>query len=162
MKPGQLINLVLVIALLGAGFWWLLPDERPMPDVTFTLTDGTRIDSQSLRGKRVLINFWSVSCTVCLRDMPRLKALHESLAEQQFIVIGVAMHYDPPPAVVAIVKDLAPGYPVALDVQGELASAFGDVSVTPTSFLIDRSGNIRQVTRGALDENRVRATLLTL
>jgi peroxiredoxin len=162
MNPGRLAGLLFATAALVAGFLWLLPEKRPMPDVTFTLTDGSQIDSQALRGKRVLVNFWSVSCAICLRDMPRLRVLHESLADRDFTVIGVAMHYDPPPAVIATIEKLAPGYPIALDVHGELARAFGNVSVTPTSFLIDRSGKIHLEKRGALDETRVRATILTL
>jgi peroxiredoxin len=161
MKGKQTIVLLAVIAALAVGLWALLSGQRPMPAVTFTLTDGTTLDSQDLRGKRVLINFWSVSCAVCLRDMPRLTAIHESLADQQFTVIGVAMPHDPPPAVIETVERMAPGYPIALDVQGDLARAFGDVSVTPTSFLVDASGNIRMQTQGALDEVRLRATLLT-
>ena len=162
MIAGRVTGTIFVIAMLALGIWALLPGERPMPAVTFTLTDGSTIDSADLRGKRVLLNFWSVSCTICLRDMPRLKVLHESLADQGFTVIGIAMHYDPPPAVIDVVKRLQPGYPVALDVHGDLARAFGGVNATPTSFLIDAAGNIRESLRGALDETRIRATLLTL
>ena len=98
---------------------------------------------------------------ICKRDMPRLKALHESLADQRFTVIGVAMSYDPPPAVFDAVEKLQPGYPIALDTRGEIGKAFGDVRVTPTTFLIDPQGNIRYSARGPLDETRIRATLTT-
>ena len=59
------------------------------------------------------------------------------------------------------VATLQPAYPIALDVQGEIAHAFGGVDSTPTSFLVDPAGNIQYVERGALDEGRVRATVLT-
>jgi thiol-disulfide isomerase/thioredoxin len=142
-----------------AAVWLLWPRPQPMPAVSFTLTEGRVLDSAALRGKTVLVNFWSVNCAVCLRDMPALKRLHETL--QDFTVIGVAASYDPPPAVMETVARLQPGYPIALDVQGELAHAFGGVTSTPTSFLVDPAGNIQYVERGALDEARVRATILT-
>lgn len=155
--PGYLLATIVI-----AGTAWLLwPQKEPMPEVRFTLTDGRVIESSDLRGKPVLINFWSVSCEICLRDMPALSRLHDTLQDRDFTVIGVAMPYDPPPAIQAVVEKLAPSYPIALDPRGELSAAFGKVEVTPTTFLIDREGNIRFTARGALDETRMRATVLT-
>ncbi len=51
---------------------------KPMPEVTFNLLDGRNCTAADLRGKSVLINFWSVSCEICLRDMPRLTRLQET------------------------------------------------------------------------------------
>lgn len=153
-------HLLIVLALLAAG-WLLWPTSRPMPEVSFNLIDGRTLHSSELRGKSLLITFWSVSCEVCLRDMPRLTQLQESLQDADFMVIGVAVPYDPPAAVISTVERLKPGYPVALDVHGEVAKAFGDVKVTPTSFLITPDGRINSSEHGPLDETRVRATLLT-
>lgn len=156
------IQLIGALALLAVAAWLMWPDKRTLPPVTYTLTDGSTLSSADLRGKNVLVNFWSISCEICLRDMPRLKAMQQNLAGPDFTIIGVAMPHDPPPAVIASIDKLQPGYPIALDVHGELARAFGDVRVTPTTFLIDRAGNIRYTEHGPLDETRIRATLTTL
>ena len=161
MSTDRTIGVLAAIAVVAFGVWLMLPADRPMPAVTFNLTDGGTLHSDELRGQSVLVNFWSVSCEICTRDMPRLKAMQESLADRNFTVIGVAMSYDPPPAVIAAVDRMQPGYPIALDVHGELGRAFDDVRVTPTTFLIDPLGNIRYSARGPLDETRIRATLLT-
>ena len=161
MNTGRATGLLLGMAVVALGVWLMLPEDRPMPAVTFNLTDGRTLDTEQLLGQSLLINFWSVSCEVCIRDMPRLKALHKSLEGQNFSVIGVAMSHDPPPAVIATVDRLQPGYPIALDVHGELGRAFDDVRVTPTTFLVDPRGNIRFAARGPLDESRIRATLST-
>lgn len=158
---GRATGYLLGAMVVAAAVWLLWPAARPMPEATYNLVDGRRLGSDDLRGRPVLVNFWSVSCGVCLRDMPRLTHLHETLAERGLLVIGVAMPYDPPPAVIAMVEERKPGYPIALDVHGELSRAFGDVSVTPTTFLIDPDGNIRFSTRGPLDEARIRATVAT-
>lgn len=161
MTAGRLLpNLLPLAALLGA-VWLLWPNPRPMPEVRFSLLDGRTLHSDTLRGKSLLVNFWSVSCEVCLRDMPRLTRLHESLQDDGFMVIGVAVPQDPPSAVIDTVARLKPGYPIALDVHGEVAKAFGGIAVTPTSFLIAPDGSINSTERGPLDETRVRATLLT-
>jgi peroxiredoxin len=158
---GRAAGWVLGALVVAATVWLLWPANRPMPDATFNLVDGQRLSSADLRGRPVLINFWSVSCGVCLRDMPRLTRLHETLGERGLVVIGVAMPHDPPPAVIATVKEREPGYRIAVDVHGELSRAFGDVSVTPTTFLVDPDGNIRFSSQGPLDEPRIRATVAT-
>jgi peroxiredoxin len=158
---GRALGYLLGALVVAAAVWLLWPVTKPMPDATFNLVDGRRLDSSDLRGRPLLINFWSVSCGVCLRDMPRLTRLHETLDDRRLLVLGVAMPHDPPPAVIELVERLRPGYPIALDVHGELSRAFGDVSVTPTTFLIDPEGNIRLSSQGPLDETRIRATVAT-
>ena len=158
---GRLPGYVAAVAVLLGAAWLLWPSARPMPEVRFNLIDGRTLASEDLRGKGLLINFWSVSCEVCLRDMPRLTRLHQSLEERDFMVIGVALPNDPPPAVISVAERLEAGYPIAVDVHGAVNAAFGGVDITPTSYLVDRSGNIRLVERGPLDETRMRATILT-
>jgi len=158
----RILSAAAVLVALLAAAWLMWPDRKPMPIVDFTLADGGQLRGSELRGQPLLVNFWSVSCEVCLRDMPHLTRLAESLAEKHLQVIGVAMSYDPPPAIIETVKQLQPGYPIALDVSGEIARAFGGVSVTPTTFLIGPDGSLLFQGTGALDENRIRATLLTL
>ena len=153
-------NLASVLIVAGAA-WVLWPTSRPMPETTFNLLDGRNLRSSELRGKSLLVTFWSVDCEICMRDMPRLSRLHDSLKAQNFMVIGVAMPHDPPPAIIATVERQNPGYPIALDVHGEVNKAFGGISVTPTSYLIGPDGNINFSEHGPLDETRVRATLLT-
>jgi peroxiredoxin len=161
MSGSRLTGYAAAVAVLAIAAWLLWPSARPMPDVSFNLIDGRTLSSSELRGKGLLINFWSVSCEVCLRDMPRLTRLHQSLADRDFMVIGVALPSDPPPAVIGVTERLEARYPIAVDVHGEVNAAFGGVDTTPTSYLIDRSGNIRLVERGPLDETRMRATILT-
>ena len=161
MNKQSLTNAAAISLALLAGAWLLWPGTKPMPEVTFNLIDGRTLHSGDLRGKSVLVNFWSVSCEICLRDMPRLTRLQESLAEQGLLVLGVAVPHDPPAAVIGVAHKLKPGYAIALDVHGEVSRAFGGIKVTPTSYLIDPAGNISLSEHGPLDEARIRATLLT-
>lgn len=162
MMASRAFQIVAGLALVALIVWLVKPEHRVLPPVTFTLTDGSKLTSADLRGKNVLVNFWSISCGVCLRDMPRLTAMQQDLGGPDFTIIGVAMPHDPPPAVIASIDKRQPGYPIALDVHGELTRAFGDVRVTPSTFLIDRAGSIRYTEHGPLNETRIRATLTTL
>lgn len=157
----RLISYPALAAALGAAIWLMWPSTRPMPETTFNLLDGRTLSSSELRGKKLLITFWSVSCEICLRDMPRLTRLQESLTDHGLMVIGVAMPHDPPPAIIGVVERRKPGYSIALDVHGEVSAAFGGIKVTPSTFLIDQNGNIRYSERGSLDESRIRATIST-
>lgn len=158
----RLLPALLALLVIAATAWLLWPNRQPLPPLTFNLTDGRTLASADLLGKPVLVNFWSVSCEVCLRDMPKLERLATSLAERGLTTIGVAMPYDPPTAVIELSRRLQPGFPIALDVHGELARAFGDVDVTPSTFLVGRDGTIVYAERGPIDETRIRATFLTL
>lgn len=160
MKLKGLLSIAIAVAL-GFAVWMLLPDHRPMPDTRFVLLDGRSIDSAELKGRPVLVNFWSVTCSVCIRDMPRLSRLQTSMAERGLMVIGVALASDPPPVIIDLIEKQAPDYAIALDVHGEVSAAFGDVRATPTTFLIDHAGRIRYTEQGPLNENRIRATLST-
>lgn len=160
MKLKGLLGTAIAIAL-GVAVWTMLPDHKPMPDARFVLLDGRSINSAELRGRPVLVNFWSVTCGVCIRDMPRLSRLQTSMADRGLMVIGVALSSDPPPVIIDLIEEKAPDYAIALDVHGEVSAAFGDIRATPTTFLIDPAGRIRYTEQGPLNENRIRATLST-
>lgn len=159
----QLPSLLLIAAILGAAVWWLRPQAIQLPsDLSLTFTDGSSRQLGELRGRPILVNFWSVNCPVCLQDMPKLAQLHEDLKSQGIPVIAISIPQDPPPLIMAAVEKLAPPYPTALDVRGELSRAFGGIDATPTTLFVDRQGRIVRRIYGELDLTRVRATLTTL
>ena len=133
------------------------------PPVTIATIDGRRFDSGTLEGRPLLVTFWSTTCVVCLREMPDLEALYRRLSPRGLEILAVAMPWDPPGEVVRLAHARALPYPVALDVTGAVARAFGDVSVTPTHFLVGPGGEIVSRGTGALDfpglDERLRSML---
>ena len=127
---------VIVVALL---IWSAKPAA---PQVTFVSLKGEKITTADLRGKVVLINFWATDCAVCVKEMPHLVSTYRKYRAQGFETIAVAMKYDPPNYVLNYVEKTALPFTVTLDPMGELARAFGDVKLTPTTFVIDRQGRI--------------------
>lgn len=63
-------------------------------------------------------------------------------APRGYEMVAVAMSYDHPNAVAAFARQRALPFRVALDIDGAVARAFGNVSVTPTTYLLDRTGRI--------------------
>jgi peroxiredoxin len=157
MKIKESLTAVLVVGLLlGAGAIWLMPSGTTQaPAVSFTTLDGERITMQELRGRPVLVNFWSTTCVTCIQEMPHLEELHEALGPKGLKVIGVAMSFDPPEQVAAFQERRQLPYTIALDFDSTVAASFGNVSLTPTSFLISPQGRIVYHKIGLLDTEKV-------
>ena len=83
--------------------------------------------------------------------MPHLVELYEEFGNGGFELIAVAMAYDPPNRVLELAVERRLPYPVALDLDGSLAAAFGDVKLTPTSFLVAPDGRIIRHRVGEMD-----------
>jgi len=112
------------------------------PDISFNTLKGEKLNLASLQGKPSLITFWATDCPGCIKEIPHLKELHNTFATQGLNIIAVAMHYDRPDNVIAMSKEKQLPYHVALDPLAQASKAFGNVRLTPTSFLIAPDGNI--------------------
>lgn len=137
----RILAAIVILALLVIGYLsWSTRD--PAPDVVFTNLQGERTSSQDLRGKVYMVNFWATSCTTCVAEMPDMAATYNKYKDKGFEFFAVAMSYDPPNYVVNFAETRKLPFDVAIDAQGEIAKAFGDVQLTPTTFVIDKEGNI--------------------
>jgi peroxiredoxin len=74
--------------------------------------------------------------------MPQMVQTYNKYKDQGLEYIAVAMSYDPPNYVLNYAQTRQLPFRVALDTQGELARSFGDVKLTPTTYVIDKKGNI--------------------
>jgi peroxiredoxin len=142
MKSGRsLIVLALAAAVaVGGGYAWFAPERAP--GVSFTTLEHGVVTPEALRGKVVLVNFWATTCSVCVKEMPSIATLHEKFASRGLETVAVAMSYDPPNRVVEYQRAARLPFKVAIDPNGEVARRFDDVTLTPTTVLIDRRGRV--------------------
>ncbi len=158
-KTGNLIlAAVVAVALTFAGFA-IWSAEPAAPEVTFVSLKGEKITTNSLRGKVVLVNFWATDCVTCIKEMPDITATHLKYRAQGFETIAVAMRHDPPNYVLNYVEKNRLPFTVALDPMGELAKAFGEVKLTPTTFVIDKRGKLVTRILGEPDFAKLHALL---
>jgi peroxiredoxin len=164
MKLKETLITLFAVTLLGTLTWlWLAPAGlKDSPEITLLTIDGEELSLASLRGKPLLLTFWATSCPGCIREMPHLIELYEELSPQGLEIIGVAMSYDKPSHVLSMRKARNIPYPVALDIHGAAAQAFGNVRLTPTSFLISPDGRIVSQKIGEMDMPRLRNNILTM
>jgi peroxiredoxin len=132
------------------------------PDVTFTTITGKKIALKDLRGKPVIVTFWATDCPACIKEIPHLIDLYTQFHKRGLEIIAVAMYYDPPNHVVTMTEDLQLPYDVTLDLKVEHAHAFGDVQLTPSTFLINPDGLIAFKKTGAFDPAEMKTRLETL
>lgn len=145
MKPVRSFAAVIVLAALAVGGFLVFQGARSaetIPNVGYTLLDGTKATTEQLRGKVVLINFWATSCTTCVHEMPQIVSTHEKYKSRGYDTLAVAMSYDPPAYVINFAETRKLPFGVAIDNTGAIAKSFGSVQLTPTSILVDKQGRI--------------------
>jgi cytochrome c biogenesis protein CcdA/thiol-disulfide isomerase/thioredoxin len=106
---------------------------------------------EKLRGKVVLVDFWTYSCINCLRTLPHLEAWDKRYRKAGLVIVGVHTPEFAFEHVVSNVREatkrLGVRYPVAIDNKYETWDAYGN-NVWPAEYLIDRSGRIREYKQG--------------
>lgn len=158
-----LISIFVLLIISSLGYLWLAPSGlEKAPEITLQMIDGKKVDLASFKGKPVVVTFWATSCPGCIKEMPHLVKLYKELNPRGLEIIGVAMPYDRPDYIMEMVKRKQIPYKIAFDLKGEAVHAFGDVSLTPTNFLIDAQGKIVKKKIGELDEITWRNRILSL
>jgi peroxiredoxin len=158
-------TLILVVLLAGAAWIWVnrLPEGsnaagslppapalgHPAPDFTVTDTAGKTFKLSALRGTPVILNFWATWCPPCRAELPELQAGSQRLAGQVAIV-GLNQG-ETPEQVKGFVQQMGLTFQIPLDEDMNVSRVYG-VRNLPTTFFIDRSGVIRSVQLGALNE----------
>jgi cytochrome c biogenesis protein CcdA/thiol-disulfide isomerase/thioredoxin len=125
-----------------------LPVEGQLPslDGAVQWLNSTPLSAAQLKGKVVLVDFWTYSCINCLRTLPYVKAWAEKYHDQGLVVIGVhapefAFERDVNNVTKAM-RDLGINYPVALDNDYKIWRSF-DNQYWPAHYFADAQGRIR-------------------
>jgi peroxiredoxin len=154
------VALLSVIAFVSITLLNRIPTKAP--DVIFTTITGKKIALEALRGKPVIVTFWATDCPSCIKEIPYLIDLYTQYHQQGLEIIAVAMYYDPPNHVVTLTQDQQLPYHVALDLTAEIAHAFGDIQLIPSTFLITPDGLIAIKKTGNFDPAEIKTLIETL
>jgi len=141
MKKSLYAVAVAAVLVLAGATWWG-GGATAAPASTFVLLDGSQRTTEDLKGKVTLVNFWATSCVTCVAEMPKVIATYEKYRAQGFDTLAVAMRYDPPAYVVNFAETRKLPFSVAIDNTGAVAHAWGDVQLTPTTYVVDKRGEI--------------------
>ncbi|RAS20545.1 thiol-disulfide isomerase/thioredoxin [Paraburkholderia bryophila] len=131
---------VVAVAIAVAGYFAFAGQQR-VPDATFTLLSGQKVSTADLKGKVYLVNFWATSCDTCMKEMPQMVQTYNRFKGKGLEFVAVAMNYDAPMYVTNYSQTRQLPFKVAMD-DGSAARQFGNVQLTPTTFLVDKDGKI--------------------
>jgi peroxiredoxin len=122
------------------------PRLRRAGEFSVPMLDGKQFRLSEHRGKTVLVNFWATWCPPCRDEMPAMERLYSRHRQKGFALVAVSVDADP--AVVGpFVKQARFTFPIGLDPKMELANMYG-VRALPSSFIIDRQGNLAALALG--------------
>jgi peroxiredoxin len=138
MNRMSFMTVLLAFALLGLSGC----GQDKAPSSTFVLLDGSQVTTAQLQGKVSLVNFWATSCTSCVAEMPELVSTYNKFKDRGYETLAVAMRYDPPSYVVNFAQSRQLPFKVAIDNTGAVAREWGDIQLTPTTFLVNKRGEI--------------------
>ena len=137
----SIVAAVVVVAIAVAGYFAFFGSSPHVPDVTFTLLSGQKVSTSDLKGKVYLVNFWATSCSTCMEEMPKMVQTYNRFKGEGLEFVAVAMNYDAPMYVANYAQTRQLPFKVAMD-DGSAAKQFGNVQLTPTTFVIGRDGKI--------------------
>ncbi|HTX99828.1 MAG TPA: TlpA disulfide reductase family protein [Bacteroidota bacterium] len=140
-------------ATRGPGLASTLPTQNsPSTAPAFRLTDiqGRPVALSDFRGKVVILDFWATWCPPCRREIPDFISLQSRYKDKGLQIVGVAL--DEPEKVGAFAKSWGMNYPVLLG-NDEVSALYGGISGIPTTFIIDRKGNIVEKFEGFTDKS---------
>ncbi|MDQ7980253.1 TlpA disulfide reductase family protein [Paraburkholderia sp. SARCC-3016] len=106
-----------------------------------SLLSGQKVTTGDLKGKVYLVNFWATNCDTCMKEMPQMIDTFNRFKGKGLEFVAVAMNYDAPMYVTNYAETRRLPFKVAMD-DGSAAKQFGNVQLTPTTFVIGRDGKI--------------------
>lgn len=124
---------------------------KPAPAFTLEDLGGKKVSLVDYKGKALMINFWATWCTPCRIETPWLIELRNQYAAQGFEVLGISAddidRSDPEKlneekqGIARFVRKMQIPYPVLID-GDSISQPYGGLDVLPTSFFVDRNGNL--------------------
>ncbi len=142
----MLVHILLALSLFAAATPPEVKIGGKARDFTLTSLNGKEVSLSSLRGKVVLLNFWATWCAPCREELPELSLLQENLGRRGLVILAVSVDNEMENA-----KNFVKKYNLKLEAlwdRDKKVTKLYDPETMPSSFLIDRNGNLRFVHTG--------------
>src|SRR5439155_14105578 len=116
-------------------------DLRPVPQFSLPNLDGKNVTFKDFANKVVVVDFWATWCGPCREEIPHLNKLYENYRGKGLVIVGISMDTEGPEVVKEFAKKFRMEYPVVMGDEN-VQQDFGGIVGLPTTFIIDRKGNI--------------------
>lgn len=153
MKKTDRLLRTMIAMLALAGLLWTAEGQTATKMPSFALEnvlDGKIIDSNSFKGKVLLLTFFATWCPPCLEEVPTLVKLQKEMEGAGFSVIGMSVDQQEAAAIAKFVEKKAINYPVLL-AETKTTTDFGGIYGIPVAFLVNKAGNVVKKYNGYVD-----------
>jgi cytochrome c biogenesis protein CcmG/thiol:disulfide interchange protein DsbE len=152
----RFIALILPILFLCALTHAQSIQPQKAPNFSLKSFDGKIVELSKLKGKVVVVNFWATWCPPCRAEIPDFIKVYDTYKSKGFEIVGIALDEDGWEKVKPFVDKNKISYPIVLG-TAEVVQQYGGIEGIPTTFIVDKKGNVveRQVgmlTKGMLEQ----------
>lgn len=135
-------------------------EPKPLPEFPFTDADDKPLSLADYKGKAVLVNFWATWCAPCVKEMPSLDRLQGEIGKDKLVVLPLSLDGPSRPKVAPFYADKKIANLGIYFDKGKKAMGALDISVLPTSILVDRQGRELGRLEGEADWDKPEALAL--
>lgn len=122
--------------------------DFPAPELQLSDVSGQSSALTDFTGQVVLVNNWAIWCPPCKRELPDLELFYQKYKEQGFLIVGIEAG-SPEADVKLFLQDAGLSFPIWLDPQEKALDAFRNMDI-PSSYVVDRNGQIKLAWTGAI------------
>ena len=132
--------------------------ESKLADFETQLLNGESFQLSNQKGKVVLLNIWATWCPPCEEETPDLVELYEKYQDKDVEFLGISIDEQGESVVQPFVEKYDVNYPITID-DGTIMDKYGPLMGVPTTYLIDKEGNLRYFATGAVTKKEIELRL---
>jgi thiol-disulfide isomerase/thioredoxin len=155
---------VLSIFLLAAVLGFMtsaMAQQKMAPNFSLKSADGATYSLSKYKGKVVVVNFWATWCGPCRKEIPDFIKAYKNYKNEGLAIIGIALDEDGWTKVTPYVTENKINYPIVLGDE-EVVRNYGGINAIPTTFIIDKKGNIVDQYTGMMSLKQLEAKVKPL
>lgn len=138
---GVRIPVMAMLLMLGVGFACASAPPDKAPNFSLKTASGTTVELAKLKGSVVVVNFWATWCGPCRKEIPGFIEVYEQYKSKGLEIVGISLDRQGWEVVKPYIEQKKVTYPVVMG-DDALTEAYGGISAIPTTFIVDKTGNI--------------------